>query len=118
MRSIHEFSEIYLYRSAIDGRKAINGLSMIVQSEMKKMPFHGGLFVFISKRRDIIRILYWDRSGFALWMKRLEEEKFCWPFKSNEDVISITSAQLSWLLDGLDVFRMKPHQSLTYHAVS
>ena len=96
----------------------LNGLSTIVQNEMGKIPFHGGLYVFINKRRDLMRILYWDRSGFALWLKRLEEEKFHWPFRSQEDVISISSTQLAWLLDGFDITRMKPHQTLKYQAVS
>jgi transposase len=118
MKSIHEFSEIFLHRDPVDGRKAINGLASIVQSELGKNPFHGGLFVFTNKKRDVVRILYWDRSGFALWVKRLEQEKFHWPRKSKDDVVILSSAELSWLLDGFDITRMKPHQSLSFRAVS
>ena len=118
MRSIHEFANICLHRSPIDGRKSINGLSSIAQHGMEKNPFHGGLFVFINKKGDMIRILYWDRSGFAMWMKRLEREKFSWPFSSDEDVISMSSTELAWLLDGFDITRMKPHQTLHFDTVS
>lgn len=118
MKSIHEFSEIFLHRAAVDGRKAINGLSIIVQAAMKQSPFAGGLFVFTNKRRDVVRILYWDKSGYALWMKRLEEEKFRWPVKMTSDVVTLSSTELSWLLDGLDITRMKPHQTLIYSHVS
>jgi transposase len=118
MRSIHEFNEIFLHRAPVDGRKAINGLAAIVQAGMNSLPFGGGLFVFTNRRRDVVRILYWDRSGYALWMKRLEEEKFQWPIKSKESVIVLSSMQLAWLLDGLDITRMKPHQTLSFSAVS
>ena len=118
MRSIHEFSEIYLHRVPVDGRKFINGLSIIVQDEMKRNAFTGGLFVFTNKKRDVIRILYWDRSGFALWMKRLEEEKFRWPVKSKDEVVTLSSVELNWLLDGFDITRMRPHKTLAYCAVS
>jgi transposase len=118
MKSIHEFSEIYLHKGTVDGRKAINGLSMIVQASMNKSPFRGGLFVFTNRRRDMVRILYWDRSGYALWMKRLEKEIFRWPLKVESDVMTLSSLQLSWLLDGLDITRMKTHETLNYSAVS
>ena len=91
---------------------------MIVQAEMKGNIFAGGLFVFTNRRRDVVRILYWDRSGYAMWIKRLEKEKFRWPVKMNGDVVSLSSMELSWLLDGIDITRMKPHQTLSFSAVS
>ncbi len=118
MKSMHEFSEIYLHKAPVDGRKAINGLAMIVQAAMPQSPFAGGLFVFTNKRRDVVRILYWDRSGYALWLKRLEKEKFRWPMKMTGEVLSLSSTELSWLLDGLDITRMKPHESLAFTHVS
>lgn len=79
MRSVREFSAIYLHRAPVDGRKMINGLAAIVESEMGKSPMDGSLFVFTGRRRDSIRLLYWDRCGFCLWMKKLEKERFRWP---------------------------------------
>jgi transposase len=118
MKSIHEFNCTYLHKAPVDGRKMINGLAAIVQSEMGTSPFGGGLFAFTSRRRDMIKLLYWDKSGFALWMKRLEKEKFRWPFKMDGDVVTLSSQQLAWLLDGIDITRMKPHATLGYLAVS
>ncbi len=75
------------------------------------------LFVFCGRRKDRVKLLYWDRSGFALWYKVLEKEKFKWP-KLDGDVIELTSEQLGWMLDGLDIARMRPHETLMYAAVS
>jgi transposase len=118
VKCVHDFPEIYLHRSPVDGRKGINGLSILVESAMKRSPFSNGLFVFTTRRRDTIRCLYWDKSGFALWMKRLEEEKFRWPLKAEGDVVTLTVQQMTWLLDGYDIQRMKPHATLAYSSVS
>ena len=113
MKSIQEFGAIYLHKAPVDGRKWIHGLAAIVESQMKVNAFGGGLFVFINRRKKIIELLYWDKSGFAIWMKRLEEERFRWPNKFEGDVVNMTPQQLSWLLDGFDITRMKPHATLT-----
>jgi hypothetical protein len=70
MKSVREFSTIYLHRLPVDGRKGINGLACLAEGSMLLSPLKGGLFVFTSKRRDTVKILYWDKTGFALWMKR------------------------------------------------
>ena len=80
--------------------------------------FSGALFVFTSRKRDTIRLLYWDRTGFALWIKQLQSERFLWPKLLDGDVITLSVAQLEWLLDGLDITRMKPHETLHYAAVA
>jgi transposase len=118
MKSIHEFSSVYLHRLPVDGRKQINGLASIVEHEMELSPFDEGLFVFTNRRRRVIKLLYWDRTGFAMWMKRLEEDKFRWPLKLKDDTVKLTSKQLAWLLDGIDITRMKPHETLSYASVS
>lgn len=114
MRSIHDFQDIYLHKASVDGRRQINGLASIVEASMGQRPFSGALFVFTSRRRDTVKLLYWNRSGFALWMHRLEKEKFRWPSKMDGDTISLSSQELSWLLDGYDISRMKPHATLKY----
>ncbi len=98
-------------------RRAINGLSLIVEEEMKLDPFSPALFVFCNKKRDIIKILYWDRSGFALWHKRLEKEKFVWPRKAEGDVVPLKEEHLKWLLEGFDFLKLKPHEKLNYERV-
>ena len=117
MKAISEFKNIYLHREPVDMRKAINGLSVLVQTEEMGDLFSPSLFVFTGRRRDSIKILYFDRSGFALWQKRLEENKFPWPRKLTDTVVTVTSEQLAWLLDGYDIWKMKPFESLSYSRV-
>ena len=62
-------------------RKSINGLSVVVQLDMKLDVKHPALFIFCNRRRTHMKALYFDRSGFALWFKKLEESKFPWPKK-------------------------------------
>ena len=116
MLNIENF-EIYLHRQPVDFRKAINTLSILVQEEMRHNPFEKALFVFCNKRRNGIKILYWDNTGFALWYKRLEKDKFPWPFHVEEDEIRIESGRLRLLLDGYNIFKMKPHKKLKYETV-
>ena len=118
MKSIHEFINVQLHKAPVDGRKQINGLAAIVQGAMSQNPFGDSLFVFTTKRRDVVKLLYWNKSGFALWMHRLEEEKFRWPSKIDGDVITLSSRELEWLLQGYDIRRMKPHATLAYSSVS
>ncbi len=117
MLSLNYFSKIYLYRDCVDMRKAINGLSQIVQDEMKLDPFTKTLFIFCGRRKDRIKILYWDNSGFALWQKRLEEEKYFWP-KTTDTKVELTTSQLQMLLDGFNIWKLKPHSALNYKLVS
>ena len=118
MKSMHDFGSVFLHKAPIDGRKQINGLAAIVEGVMGQSPFGGALFAFTTRRRDFIKLLYWDKTGFALWTKRLEEEKFRWPLKMEGEVVTLTSEQLSWVLDGIDITRLKPHAALEYLAVS
>ncbi len=102
---------VFLAAGVTDMRKAINGLSVLVDQAMDLNPLSGDLFVFCNRRRDILKILYWDKNGFALWQKRLEEQRFFWP-QSSGDVLSIGSRELEWLLAGLDY--SLAHQRLSY----
>jgi transposase len=106
---------VYLAVGSTDMRKAINGLSIMVEQAMDLNPFSGDLFVFCNRRRNIIKILYWDRNGFCLWHKRLEEHRFKWP-QSEQEVMTIDRHQLQWLLYGLDI--ADAHKQLYYQAVS
>ena len=117
MEMFREVSAVYLHREPVDFRKAINGLSLIVEQSMSLSPFSGAVFVFSNRRRDKLKVLYWDRSGFALWQKRLEKEKFKWPRRWPDAVISLSEQQLHWLLDGYDITRMQAHHPLHYSSV-
>jgi transposase len=115
---VRDFGEIFLHKAAVDGRKQINGLAQIVQGAMGKSPFGGALFVFTTRHREYVKLLYWNKSGFALWSYRLEEEKFRWPTKMDGDVIELSAQQLESLLQGYDIAPMRPHATLVYSAVS
>lgn len=97
-------------------RKSINGLSMIVLEEMGESFECDRLFVFVSRCGKRLKMLYWDKSGFALWYKRLERERFRWPKYHEDDVIGSSAEQLEKLLFGFDVFQ-KPHDFLRYSCV-
>lgn len=108
-------NRVYLALGSTDMRKAINGLSVLVEQAMDFNPFSGDLFVFCNRRQDIIKILYWDENGFCLWQKRLEEHRFKWP-RLPEQVLAINREQLNWLLAGLDF--SSAHQRLYYQRAS
>ncbi len=117
MRPSNALSAVYLYRDIVDFRKGINGLSALVEAVLQQDPFSEQLFVFCNRRRDAIKILYWESSGFCLWQQRLEQARFKWPRKANDTVITLTGQQLNWLLDGYDVMALKPHKRLYYNSV-
>ena len=97
---------VYLCASACDMRKSFDGLHALVTQSMELDAFAGHLFVFANRRRDRIKILYWDRDGFAVWAKRLEEGTYAMPFDdSAEKRCEITAAELAALLSGIDLSR-------------
>ena len=114
MRSVNSFASVYLHRDPVDFRKSINGLSLIIEQQMNLSPFEDALFVFCNKRRDKLKVVYWDKSGFALWYKRLETEKFKWPGKHGDETITLNTEQMDWLLRGFDLSQIKPHQMLQF----
>ena len=118
MKSPTQFKKVFIHRDYVDMRKSINGLSQMVELASMGHLMEPHLFVFSGKSRSTIKILYFDRSGFCLWQKRLEQDKFPWPKKSLDVVLSITPEQLSWLLDGYDIFKLKPFEELNYSRVS
>lgn len=109
--------QIHICRKAVDFRKQVNGLSSIVQHQLKLNPMSGQMFVFLNRRKDKIRILQWERSGFVLFGKYLEEDHFYLP-NGEDDLVNITVEQLNWLLDGVDISLIKPHPERKYDLVS
>jgi transposase len=104
MKSINCFDFIYLHRLPVDMRKSINGLSVIVDQEMKLDLKKSALFIFCNKRRTHLKMLYFDKSGFALWLKRLEDAKFSWPKDIHKNVVDISANDLEMLLDGINIW--------------
>ena len=104
--------KVYLHREAVDGRKAINGLALLVEQALGLNPFAPALFVFSNRRRDRIKILLWERTGFWLMIKRLEADRFKWP--KDAAVVELSVEQLHWLLAGIDLAAMRPHPERKY----
>jgi transposase len=116
MLPVFSDTKVLLAVGATDMRKSINGLSILVADQLALDPLSGHLFAFCNRKRDIIKILYWDRNGFCLWQKRLEKNKFLWP-ESADDVLDIDARELGWLLDGLSVEQECAHGRLGYSTV-
>lgn len=93
-------TRIYLYRSPCDMRKSFDGLCGLVRTELGADPLSGSLFVFCNRRRTMVKLLYWDNDGLALWYKRLEKGCFSIPAISAADG-RIDRRQLSMLLEGV-----------------
>jgi transposase len=114
MNWFNDLPRIYLHREPVDFRKAVNGLSEVVAQELSMNPFDESLYVFCNRGRDKLKILHWDKTGFVLWYKRLEKDKFKWPLDEVDGVIELTDESLSWLLSGLAIRPPTPHQALDY----
>jgi transposase len=93
---------VYLARDPADMRKSFDGLAALASGALEIDPFSGHLFVFINKRRDRIKILYWDRDGLAVWAKRLESGTFRVPH-ATAGRVEMTTADLAALLAGIDL---------------
>jgi len=107
-------TRVYIALGATDMRKSINGLSLLVEDQFGLDLFSGSLFAFCNRRRDLVKILYWQENGFCVWMKRLEEDIFRWP-ESEQEVLEVNQVALEWLLHGLDL--NQAHQRLPYTSV-
>jgi transposase len=112
MRRFPAKTAIYLSCRHVDMRKSINGLAAVVQGSFELDLFNGALFVFCNRERDKIKVLHWDKDGFALYYKRRERGRFCWPsFSEQAGTADITLDDLHRLLDGLLMEKFLPHIS-------
>lgn len=116
MRPSDDLPQVYICLRPVDFRKGINGLSALVEAELELNVFSEHLFVFVNRRRDKVKILYWEGSGFCLWMKRLEQARFQWPTFLGGETATVTGQQLNWLLDGIDLRYVQPHRRLYYQS--
>jgi transposase len=95
---------IYFATDLTDMRNGIDGLRAIVEGTLRHDPYGGHLFVFVGKAKDKVKILFWDRSGFVLYMKRLEKGRFQLPvIDARRKHVAMEPAQLTMLLDGIDL---------------
>jgi transposase len=99
---------VYLCLTPCDMRKSFDSLQALVREHLELDAFAGHLFVFTSRRKDRVKILYWDRDGFAVWSKRLEEGTYAVAFgDSAERRREITAPELGALLSGIDLSAAK-----------
>lgn len=108
--------KVYIALGTTDMRKSIDGLSILVSEKLKLDLFSGHLFAFCNRKQNMLKILYWDKSGFCLWHKRLEKNKFKWP-RSQEEVMAVGTRELAWLINGLNIRQKEAHKSLKYSTV-
>lgn len=112
MLNLSTSMKVYLAVGSTNLRKAIDGLSIIVQENFKLDPFANSLFVFCNRKRDKIKILQWDNNGFWLHYKRLEKNVFKWPNSEETESLEITGREFRWLLDGLSPQQEDAHQAV------
>src|SRR3974390_2390137 len=93
--------KVWLAAGSTDMRKGFDGLAALVQTQLAENPFSGHLFVFRGRHGDRVKILWWSGDGLCLFAKRLERGKFVWP-QAMSGTVSLTAAQLSMLLEGID----------------
>ncbi|MGI0133578.1 MAG: IS66 family insertion sequence element accessory protein TnpB [Candidatus Micrarchaeaceae archaeon] len=113
---IRDWSElkIFVRPGRTDMRKQIDGLATLVRDQLGHNPLDGSLYLFCGINGRRLKVLYWDRNGFCLWQKRLEQDRFPWP-EGEEEVRQIDRGQLAMLLDGIDFWHA--HQRREYQFV-
>ncbi|RQV00127.1 transposase [Burkholderia cenocepacia] len=108
---------VYLYREPIDFRCGINTLAALVEDSMQMDPLARAVYAFHNRKCDRIKLLLYDRTGFWLLLRRLEEDRFVWP-RRHQEVIELTTQQLHWLLDGIDIDALCRHPVRHYQHAS
>ena len=99
-------TKVYLARDATDMRKSFPGLIALTEAVLRQEPTSGHLFMFLNRRRDMMKILYWDGSGFCIWAKRLERGSFQRPsavVADQQPSLELSATQWSLILQGIDL---------------
>jgi transposase len=113
-------ARIFIRPGHTDLRKAVNGLSAMVEQQMAGEPFSGNVYLFCNRERKLLKAVWWEKNGFWLSQKRLGQEKFPWP-QTDGQAREIKAEELLMLLSGIDFFkahRTKGSQTLYYKKVS
>ena len=123
MIAISAHTKVYLAKDATDMRRSFRGLITLTEAVLRQEPVSGHLFVFLNRRRDLMKILYWDGTGFCIWYKRLERGSFQRPpavVGEDRPGLELSTGQLSLMLEGIDLtsvrqrlrFRRFPTESM------
>ncbi len=108
MLALNPQVKIYLHTEPIDMRKSFDGLYGIILSDMKRDVREGGLFLFLNRRRNHMKITYWDTDGMVIWMKRLEKSCFQRPLRVVDGKhVVIDTTELQAILSGIDLASLK-----------
>ena len=104
MLSLAAGTRVFVARGATDMRKGFDGLQGLVTGVLEQDPLSGCLFLFVNRRRDKLKILYWDGDGLAIWYKRLERGTFQLPaIRADQPSVEMRSDELTMLLRGIDL---------------
>lgn len=118
MKRPSDFTQILIHRDPVDMRKQALGLSQLISETFGNKSFNPDkLYIFSNKRKKILKCLYWDKTGFALWTKILDQAIFPWPKKYQTESVTISAEQLAWLLEGVDIWKLKKHEALSFERV-
>ena len=111
MLSLSTSTRIFLCREAVDFRKAHDGLVAVIRDQLAEDVFEGGVFVFLNKRRDRIKLIEWDCNGLWMHYKRLEQCTYRWSAPGTAIKVAMSRAELSMLLEGIDLKagKIRPH---------
>ncbi len=100
MFALNDSQKFYFYQQSTDMRKGFNGLSGLVRTGMQRNPLSGEIFIFVNKKRNMMKLLHWQAGGFVLYFKRLEEGTFKIP-KNNQKQVEISYTELSMIIAGI-----------------
>jgi transposase len=105
---------VFLCTTPTDMRKSFDGLTALVRDHLRLPPLSGHLFVFRSRQGNRLKILYWDRTGLAIWYRRLEKGAFRWPVAARPgSPLEMTSAELMLMLEGIDLCGVRRQRRFT-----
>ena len=94
-------TRVWIAAGVTDMRKGMDGLAALAQTVLAQNPFSGHVFVFRGRRGDLVKLVWFDGDGLCLFAKRLERGRFVWP-QATSGTVSLSAAQLSMLLEGID----------------
>lgn len=117
MKGVSQFDSVFIHAGHIDFRIRRIGLASYIQNVMGKSIFDGSLFVFRNRASTSVRLVYWDRTGVAMWEKHLEKDRFPWVLERANDAVHVSVDDLQMLLDGVDFTKIRRHQSLHFSRV-
>ncbi len=112
MISLTSQHRYFLYRRAVDMRKSFDGLSGVVRNELGRDPMDGEVYIFLNRQRSLVKLLVWDRSGWAIWSKRLERGSYELPHTESEGV-SLSWSELVLILEGISLRSVRHRRRYT-----